>query len=1133
MMLPISVLRILIPILAFILPCSAQSPNSAVNAAPDSILAVRSFSSNEYSLGKPIQVTLTIQSPSDQDRNLTIAENLPPKWTASQINHGGLLQKETLIWSLSGKIGSLVLSYTVQPPAETTDAAFFHGFCGGVPITGSQFLSPTILKIQTQPNGHWRYWTTADGLRETCGLCQVGHDGKIWIRHGSVNQISCLDGYAVSKIPSPGIWRTLFESQENQLWSFDSSGLKLFLEGKWIAYPLDGFDSTQVKILSVEKDRVFLCFPDRLAEFDAIHNQTYTIRSAAETKLLRFANIFTAKDGDVLIAGRQGMARWMLKNRRSSLEASWTDYPFPPEYEVSNLDFLVEDENGQIYGSAQSAHFNKRVLMQFDNTAWRIKFVADRNIFAGWPGRDNGFWLWKSDEYYPFLDYLTFQPNEIHETNIQLPSLTSIQLPILESGSPVTYESNHSFWISLSPGIARFALAAWRTPETIANLNEHIAAMCVDAQGRLWFTTFNKLLRLQNQEWKIYPLPDGFSAYQWEPNGVAYLKNGQLAIRNTNSVLLLFDPETEQFRVVNHPQGKKISLIFPRKDGSIWIQAEDKTSTRQRFVYSLEIYDGDSFRPFADLGDRWNLEQLRYIYEDQDGAIWLGGMADEKIGVYRNGTYKTMGGEYPGDSVMCIFPYGERKLWFSDRNGIYEYDGEKWSVIRTGLDGVPSMIRSRDGSIWIATWNGIYRYEHNSWIQNSELEGLSSFCIFKVFEDSQGRLWAATSRGLNLYHPEADPDPPKVLIDPNVNADEIAPGAVAKFVFSGIDKWKYTPQNRLLYSHRIDNGPWSPFAEDAVANYSHLSPGAHHFEVKAMDRNWNESASPALFQFEVLRRWYQEPIFLLLLFTGSVITLSAVGYAISRHINLEQLVTKRTADLLNAQKKLLSYQQQLQSFASEMSLIEERDRRQIAEELHDRIGHGLAACQMQIETIKRDSLDPQSVRIFDQTLALLEQTILDARSLTFEISPPVLYELGLEPALEWLIEEMEKHYGMKIELEDDGLPKTVSEDARGVLFRSVRELLFNVLKHSGALCAKVAIQSKPECVSLCVEDHGTGFNFSELHSSALHRHSFGLFSIRERIEYLGGSFECDSARGKGTRIVLTMPCSQEISSRRS
>lgn len=204
-----------------------------------------------------------------------------------------------------------------------------------------------------------------------------------------------------------------------------------------------------------------------------------------------------------------------------------------------------------------------------------------------------------------------------------------------------------------------------------------------------------------------------------------------------------------------------------------------------------------------------------------------------------------------------------------------------------------------------------------------------------------------------------------------------------------------------------------------------------------------------------------------------------------------------------------------------MSLIEERDRRQIAGELHDRIGHGLAACQMMIQTLQRKNHSPETSALLQKTLDMLEQTIQDARTLTFEISPPVLYELGLEPALEWVAEQMETLHGLRVELKDDGHPKPLSEDARGVLFRAVRELLFNVLKHAKTASASVNLCTIEDRVRITVEDRGQGFDIRSLHANR--KHSFGLFSIRERIEYLGGRFECHSHLNEGTRVVLEMP----------
>jgi len=1096
----------------------AQARITQIQLRPAPTVAWRDFPTGAYQAGVPLQVSISVICGLEQKHSFTITETLPPGWQAEPGGRGQYSPSANQIsWTLTPQRETIVLSYTAIPPAEENGVALFTGTVESLPILGKHYLQPVIQSTNKQPGGHWRYWSTEDGLTESCGLCQIGMDGKIWIRHGAVDYISFLDGYAVQKRPSPGVWLQVFESRSQQLWSSYSEGVKLFKDGEWQSYPIEGFDLGQVQVLPGGTDRVLVCYPDRLVEFHAPLKASRVIKYATETDLGSFTFLTASPDGNVLVAGNRGVAKITAENLPLNPSSSWREYLVPEAFRVLHLDSVLEDEAGRFYATALFRPTGTRVLLRYDGKTWHMKFISHRDIQAAWPGIFSSFWLWESDAYYPYLSYVTNIGGAIEQAEIQLPSLTSIQLPLLERGAPVMYESNHTFWVSLSPGIARYAPATWRTPEAVARLDEPINAICEDPQGRLWFATFNKLIGLEGDQWHFYSLPEGYSTYLWEPYGLCYLKNGKIAIRTINSVLLTFDPETGEFQPVAHPEGRRISWIFPRSDRTIWVQAESPESTREHFIYRLDIYDGSAFHPFLDLGDRWNIEQLRYLYEDGEGTIWLGGMTDERVGRYQNGEYRTFGSEYPGDSAMCIFPASEKILWFTDRNAIYEYDGRSWRTVRANLDATPNLIKSRDGSVWAATWNGLYRYFQGSWVQNSVDEGLSSFCVLKVFEDSQDRLWAATSRGLSLYHPEADPDPPRTFLDPQGNPDTLAPGVVAQFVYSGTDKWKYTPRGRLLYSHRIDEAPWSPFTEKTTALYTDLPPGHHRFQVRAMDRNWNIDPEPVHFDFLVLRPWYQEPGFWILL----VVTITALGYAVSRHINLERLVTERTTHLREAHEKLLQYQQQLQSFASEMSLIEERDRRQIAGELHDRIGHGLAACQMMIQTLQRKNHSPETSALLQKTLDMLEQTIQDARTLTFEISPPVLYELGLEPALEWVAEQMETLHGLRVELKDDGHPKPLSEDARGVLFRAVRELLFNVLKHAKTASASVNLCTIEDRVRITVEDRGQGFDIRSLHANR--KHSFGLFSIRERIEYLGGRFECHSHLNEGTRVVLEMP----------
>jgi signal transduction histidine kinase len=146
------------------------------------------------------------------------------------------------------------------------------------------------------------------------------------------------------------------------------------------------------------------------------------------------------------------------------------------------------------------------------------------------------------------------------------------------------------------------------------------------------------------------------------------------------------------------------------------------------------------------------------------------------------------------------------------------------------------------------------------------------------------------------------------------------------------------------------------------------------------------------------------------------------------------------------------------------------------------------------------------------------------RSLTFDLSSPILYEFGFEEAVaEWLTEQVEKKYGIATEFEDDGLPKPLDDDIRVILFRNVRELLINVVKHARAKKIKVSIQKIGSRIRVCVEDDGVGFDSTKAESLITSKEAFGLFSIRERLEHLGGNLEIKSSPGCGCRITITSP----------
>ncbi len=190
-------------------------------------------------------------------------------------------------------------------------------------------------------------------------------------------------------------------------------------------------------------------------------------------------------------------------------------------------------------------------------------------------------------------------------------------------------------------------------------------------------------------------------------------------------------------------------------------------------------------------------------------------------------------------------------------------------------------------------------------------------------------------------------------------------------------------------------------------------------------------------------------------------------------------------------------------------------------DIHDHISQSLAISRIKlsqaIKSIENRDLSVQLKEVSES----LEKTIDHTRSLTFEISPPILYELGFEPTVEWLTEQFQSKYGIPITYSNDSLPKVMDPEIRISLYKVIRELLTNVVKHSQAKSAAVSLETFGNHIKIEVKDNGIGMDMRQLDSRFTR--SYGLFSVRERLEYLGGTFRIESAPGKGVTVSLIAP----------
>jgi PAS domain S-box-containing protein len=209
---------------------------------------------------------------------------------------------------------------------------------------------------------------------------------------------------------------------------------------------------------------------------------------------------------------------------------------------------------------------------------------------------------------------------------------------------------------------------------------------------------------------------------------------------------------------------------------------------------------------------------------------------------------------------------------------------------------------------------------------------------------------------------------------------------------------------------------------------------------------------------------------------------------------------------------------QVESMTAELLLAEERERRSLAVDLHDGLNQIVTLARMKLAAL-RGQLEGPAQEAVQEVEALVEQANRSARSLTFQLSPPILHDLGFEAALQWLAEEIEETHGLCVELTEHGAPAALGEDLRVLLFRAVRELLINVAKHAEASRVTVHTDVLDDEIRIRVEDDGAAFDPASVDATR----SMGLSSIRERLTNLGGSMRIESKPGSGTCITVVAP----------
>jgi PAS domain S-box-containing protein len=784
--------------------------------------------------------------------------------------------------------------------------------------------------LLSQGDAQWRYFTSQDGLAESwVGSVSVGPSGRIWITHGEIGQMSVSDGFTVQRIPSPGPNLKVLESPDGEVWALVQgtdtrfAGLQQLRGARdlldvvpagdapaappsptrfaWVPYSIP-----ELQELPTEPDpliryyhrgnafapagsgKVLIALPGRVVEFDAATRTLEDVLPADTARLGPFTGIRTAREGGFWISAEHGLA----KVESGPDGYRWSVSPLPGRLGARRLTRLFEGVPGRLTATVVLAG-GVQAVVEFASGQWRLlaRNSSPGQQMTGWSGFDDGYWTLRRRGLSRSLAFTV--GNFVGETPISKVLSGDVH--------DLAADARGVFWVATRLGLARFAPSTWRPPPKFAGDDSLFVSIAEDRTGRLYVLQ-ERAISFENQgRWFTVPLPEELDVAAMYSGSLIPLADGSLGVGVMEAGALkpmVFHAATANFTLA--PPGRG-TFVRKRSGGRAWILAG---SRRRIEVYSLE---GSDAVHVLTIPERFQTDWPRTIEETRDGAIWIGGPGSDSLLRFKDGQLEAIGSEhgYTLDGTFFLLELRNGHLWSGGRDAILAWDGRNWTAVGSGFETIRSMLEAADGSIWVASGTGLHRFRNGSWVHMGSTEGVPDAAGWSLFEDSRGRLWAGTSRGLRLFYPEADAEPPRAFVPEESNPRDVPPSGNVHLTFRAQDRWRFTPDDRLLFSFRLDDGVWSEFAPQNVAALTDLPSGRHRIWVRAMDRNFNIGETETPFEFKVLVAWYLQPVFLGTCGIALVLFGLIVRGHVRSHIELERLVAQRTSELEDANLRLV------------------------------------------------------------------------------------------------------------------------------------------------------------------------------------------------------------------------------------
>jgi len=736
-----------------------------------------------------------------------------------------------------------------------------------------------------------------------------------------------------------------------------------------------------------------------------------------------------------------------------------------------------------------------------------------------------------------------------------------------------SYYEDHEggIWFGTSDNqLLRYSNGVFKTyPAVTRLLNTRINRIYEDAEGTLWLGTGNRgLCRLRKKAVTVYSeelrLTSRVVYPIYEDHTGAIWIGGDDLIRFKDGVFT-----TSPFKVVNPPRDvrnrfKSPKSIYEDAEGNLWIGTDGG-------VYSLR--EGKLYDESQRVGYKHGT--VTVIYQDRERSLWfglLGGLIRYKDGVSRS--YSTEDG-LPSDEVRAITEDREGALWIGTYGGLCRLkDGQFTSYTeRQGLasNRVRSLYEDTDGVMWIGTYDGgLSRFKNGKFTTYNTKDGLFNNGVFQILEDSRGNFWMSCNRGIykvskqelndfaddkihfinsvsfgkedgmlntecngglqpagvkardgKLWFPTQDG---AAVIDTNtVPTNTLRPPVHVESVlldrenidFSGSIKIQpgqdnleihYTAptflrpeQVRFRYLLQGVDKDWVEAGDRRIATYSHIQPGSYEFRVIAANSDgvWNNAGDTI--RVTVLPPFYRTWWFL------SLATIGVVGLV-----------------LLTYRQRMLQLQRRhqiQQAFSQQLIESQEGERKRISAELHDSIGQSLVVIKNLAFMATSAEGSSQAQERVTQISEVASQAITEVKAISYNLRPYQLDRLGLSRAIKALVDNVANSSNIKFEIMIDNLDGLFSKEAEINLYRIIQEAVNNIVKHSAATEARIAINREVGGAVVTIQDNGRGFVLTRPESKD---GGFGLIGLSERARMLGARHTIQSAPGQGTTITINV-----------